>query len=319
MSGGTGTPAAPAGGDRPPDRDGAGRSGDTPGRPGDAPHRPPMNYHFHDDASSDAAGPLAHHCEAATREGLRHLCVTNHVEVMDREGRWSVELEEAVPRFRSEMAAAREARERWPELELGVGAEFEYRPEWTGRLDALADEVAFDLVLGSVHEVDGLNVSGGEEPAEYFTGRSREAAYRRYFETVAEMVAWGGFDVVGHFDLVARYGHERHGRYEPTEFEDVIRPILGAMADAAIGIEVNASGVVQAPGEPYPRREILAWAREAGVPHLTLGTDGHAPEQLVRGLDRAAEVARRAGWRRATLFSGRRPVGTLPLRTEEEP
>lgn len=279
---------------------------------------PPMNYHFHDDASSDADAPLARHCEAAAGEGLRHLCVTNHVEVMDEDGRWTVELEEAVPRFRDEMAAASAARRRWPQLELRVGAEFEYRAEWTERLDDLAGEVEFDLVLGSVHVVDGLNVSGGPEPATYFTGRTRPEAYRRYFETVADMVAWGGFDVVGHFDLVARYGHRHHGRYDPGEFEDVIRPTLEAMADAGLGIEVNASGTVQAPGEPYPRREILSWAREAGVPFLTLGTDGHAPDQLVRGLSRAARVARRAGWREATLFCRRRPAGTLPLEPGEE-
>ena len=283
----------------------------------DGRRHPAMNYHFHDDASSDGTAPLARHCEAAADAGLRHLCVTNHVEVMDREGRWTVELEEAVPRFRGEMAAAAEARERWPELELRVGAEFEYRPEWTGRLDVLSSEVDFDLVLGSVHVVDGLNVSGGEEPAAYFAGRSRREAYRRYFETVAEMVGWGGFDVVGHFDLVARYGHEHHGRYDPAEFEDVIRPTLRAMADAGLGIEVNSSGTVQAPGEPYPRREILAWAREAGVPFLTLGTDGHAPDQLVQGLSAAAGLARRAGWDGVTTFRRRTPEGTLSLRQEE--
>lgn len=274
---------------------------------------PPVNDHFHDDASSDGEGPLDRHCEAAAALGLRHLCVTNHVEVMDGSGRWTVELEEAVPRFRAEMDAAEAARRRWPDLDLRVGAEFEYRPEWTRRLDALAGELPLDLVLGSVHVVDGLNVSGGAEPAEYFAGRDRAAAYRRYFETVAEMVAWGGFDVVGHFDLVARYGDGHHGRYDPAEFEDVIRPTLETMAGAGIGIEVNASGTVQAPGVPYPRREILAWAREAGVPFLTLGTDGHDPGQLVRGLDRAAEVARDAGWRRVTLFRGRQPAGALPL------
>ncbi len=297
--------------------DGAGDGGDgVAGSGGAAP--PAMNYHFHDDASSDGSAPLARHCRAAARQGLRHLCVTNHVEVMDEEGRWTVELEEAVPRFRAEMEAADGARERWPELDIRVGAEFEYRPEWTDRLEALAGEVAFDLVLGSVHVVDGLNVSGGPEPTVYFEGRSRPDAYRRYFETVEEMVAWGGFDVVGHFDLVARYGHRHHGRYDPREFEDVIRPTLEAMAEAGLGIEVNASGTVQAPGEPYPREEILAWAREAGVPFLTLGTDGHAPDQLVQGLDRAARIARRAGWRRATRFHRRRAVGTLALTPEPE-
>ena len=279
---------------------------------------PPVNCHAHDDASSDATGPLAEHARAARRAGLRHLCTTNHVEVLQEDGSWTVDREEAIPRFRAEVAAARELRDRDAGLEVRAGAEFEYRPGWTDELDALAGEVELDLVIGSVHVVDGLNVSGGEEPDRYFASRGPEEAYRRYFETVGEMVAWGGFDVVGHFDLVARYGHEHHGRYEPADHEATIRPVLAAMARRGIGIEVNSSGVAQAPGEPYPREEILAWAREEGVPFLTLGADSHTPRHVDRGLGEGAAAARRAGWDEVTVLAGRRPAATLPLAPARE-
>lgn len=274
---------------------------------------PPVNCHAHDDASSDGTGPLAEHARAARRSGLRYLCTTNHVEVLEGDGTWSVRLEEAVPRFHAEAAAAEALGGRAGDLRLLVGAEFEYRPGWTDDLDALAREVELDLVIGSVHVVDGLNVSGGEEPDRYFASRSRAEAYRAYFETVAEMVAWGGFDVVGHFDLVARYGHGHHGPYDPRVHEDVIRPVLAEMARRGLGIEVNTSGVAQAPGVPYPRSEILAWAREEGVPFLTLGADSHVPRHVARGLDAGAAAAREAGWEDVTVLAGRQPEATLPL------
>ena len=274
---------------------------------------PPVNCHAHDDASSDGAAPLAEHVAAARRAGLAHFCTTNHVEVLQEDGSWSVDREEAIARFRAEVEAASELREREPGLDVRVGAEFEYRPGWTDELDDLAEAVELDLVIGSVHVVDGLNVSGGEEPDRYFASRGPREAYRRYFETVGEMVAWGRFDVVGHFDLVARYGDDRHGPYDPGDHEATIRPVLSEMARRGLGIEVNTSGVAQAPGVPYPRAEILAWAREEGVPFLTMGADSHVPRHVDRGLAEGAAAARRAGWGEVTVLAGRRPAATLPL------
>lgn len=279
---------------------------------------PAVNCHAHDDASSDGVAPLAEHVDAARRAGLVHFCTTNHVEVLEEDGSWTVDREEAIPRFRAEVEAAAELRERGPGLDVRAGAEFEYRPAWTDELDALAAAVELDLVIGSVHVVDGLNVSGGEEPDRYFATRDAREAYRRYFETVGEMVAWGGFDVVGHFDLVARYGHEHHGAYDPADHEATIRPVLAEMARRGLGIEVNTSGVAQAPGVPYPRAEILAWARQEGVPFLTLGADSHVPRHVDRGLAEGAAAARRAGWEEVTVLADRRPAATLPLAPARE-
>ena len=271
------------------------------------------NYHFHDDASSDGQAPLAEHCDAAEAAGLSVVCVTNHVERMLSSGEWVVELEEALERFTAEgEAAAREDAAR-PDLDVRLGAEFEYRPEWTDDLDRLAERMPFDFVLGSVHVVEGLNVSGGPEVDDYFDGRNLEEAYGPYFDAVEEMVAWGGFDAVAHFDLVKRYGHDHYGAYDPRTFEERIRSILDAMADAGIGIEVNASGLAQAPAAPYPSETVLAWARQAGVPFLTVGTDSHRPEDLAAGLEEAVETARRAGWSELAVLEDRSVVEERPL------
>jgi len=270
-----------------------------------------MNYHAHDDASSDGVAPLARHVAAAREAGIVHFCTTNHVEVLEADGSWSVTLEEAEPRFLGEIAAAASLRERIPEVTLRVGAEFEYRSGWREPLEALAARLPLDLILGSVHVVDGYNVSGGPEPAAYFRERSMDDTYGRYFETVLEMVEWGGFDVLGHLDLVTRYGHEHYGRWQPARHEAAVRAVLASAADRGIGLEVNASGVAQAPGRPYPGTSILRWAREADVPFLTVGADSHRPEHVARGLDVALEAAARAGWEELTLFDRREPAGVL--------
>lgn len=266
-----------------------------------------VNDHFHDDGSADGAAPLTEHCRAAAERGVTGLCVTNHVEILGDDGAWRVDFGEATDRFRREARAVEEARRAFPGLDLRLGAEFEFRPEWAHSLERLPDAVPLDFVLGSVHVVDGLNVSGGSEPERFFAGRPCREAYLAYFEAVDRMVRWGAFDVVAHFDLVKRFGHLRCGPYDPSDFEPTIRRTLRRMAAAGIGLEINTSGVTQPPGVPYPEPEIVVWAREEGVPHLTLGSDSHAPHRIDQGLEAGLDLARGAGWTGLTRFERRRP------------
>ncbi len=264
-----------------------------------------VNFHFHDEHSSDAAGSLAEHCAAALRAGITDVCVTNHVEMLLADGTWRVDLDEALTRFAHVQERISDVRQRWPELRLRLGAEFEYRPEWLDVLDSLAAAGHFDFIIGSVHMVDGINISGGADVERFFDGRGQDVTYSRYFETLLEMVEWGGFDVVGHFDLIKRYGYRHYGSYDAAAFEPVLQTILTRMADSGIGLEINTSGVSQAPRVPYPEPEILVWARRAGVKWLTIGSDSHAPARFAQGLDEGYALARRTGWERLSVFDKR--------------
>jgi len=271
-----------------------------------------INFHFHDDRSSDGIGPLAEHCEAAVAAGVHEICVTNHAEVMGPDGTWKADLGEMRDRFLAIDESIHEARRHFPELGIRLGIELEFRPEWTDTFDRLTDEIPFDFVLGSVHIVDGFNISGGPRKDLFFDGRTQDEAYGRYFSELGAMVEWGGFDVVSHFDLIARFGHRRYGPYDPARHQGTIRPVLEGMAARGLGIEINTSGVF-GPGVPYPARDILVWALEAGVPVLTVGTDSHSPETFASGLVQGVLLARDAGWRELTLYQRRAPSETVAV------
>ncbi|NNK49897.1 MAG: histidinol-phosphatase HisJ family protein [Gemmatimonadetes bacterium] len=271
-----------------------------------------INYHFHDDRSSDGVGPLHEHCEAAIAAGIREICVTNHAEVLGPDGSWYADYHEMRDRFLSIGDSVGEARLLYPDLVVRLGIELEYRPEWTRAFDRLTAEVPFDFVLGSVHIVDGFNISGGPEKDRFFEGRTQDEAYARYFRELAALVEWGGFDVVSHFDLIARYGHRHYGAYEPSRYRGEIQPVLEAMAARGVGIEINTSGM-SGPGVPYPAHDVLVWAREAGVPALTLGTDSHRPATFADGLVEGIALAEDSGWRELTSFEGRRATATMSM------
>lgn len=271
-----------------------------------------INYHFHDELSSDATQPLALHCDAADGAFVS-ICVTNHAEALDGDRTWRADPDEMIPRFERSAEAVRAAAARFPDLEIRLGVELEYRREWRAAFEKLLDAVPFDFVLGSVHVVDGLNISGGREIDEFFLARTEREAYEAYFREVDEMVEWGAFDVVAHFDLVKRYGHRHYGPYVPPTYRSIIEPILGKMARRGIGIEINTSGVNEAPGCPYPEPAILDWAREVGVDRLTLGSDSHSPETFSQGLDQGIALAAETGWTEFTLFEGRQPVRRIEI------
>lgn len=271
-----------------------------------------MNYHFHDEHSSDAALPLADHCTAARRAGFRDICVTNHVETLQPDGSWTVEYDEAARRFERVLESVLKARESFPDLIIRFGAELAYRPEWTGPLERLSALLPFDFLLGSLHDLDGVDVSGPEAAA-FFDGRRVEASYGRYFDALADLVSWGAFDAVAHFDLVKRYGHKAYGDYDAAGLEQRVRPVLEAMCRSGIGMEVNTSGAVQLPRSPYPGVRILTWAREAGVPFLTIGSDSHAPEHFGQGIPEGLRQAKNAGWTSLTCFEARTPARTIPI------
>ncbi len=265
-----------------------------------------VNYHIHNYYSSDGRGSTEEVCERAFDLGFEEICFTNHAETLGDQGDdWTLDLVEARTRFEQLQHEIERIQPDYPDMRILLGAEFEFRPEWEDTLDALLDSVDFDLIIGSLHVVDGNQVSGGPAAGGYFKGRDVTEAYGCYFEKLEEMVEWGGFDVVGHFDLVKRFGVKHYGAYDVKQFESQVGNVLARIVEKGLGIEVNTSGVVQAPAEPYPGLGILKLAKEARVATVTIGTDSHVPTSLEQGLEVGELLLHKAGFNEITLFSHR--------------
>ena len=72
----------------------------------------------------------------------------------------------------------------------------------------------------------------------------------------------------------------------------------------AIAVEISTAGLRKAAGELYPAQDLLRALHRRGVP-ITLGSDGHVPEDLGRDYPRALEAAHACGYRTVSMFSGR--------------
>ena len=142
----------------------------------------------------------------------------------------------------------------------------------------------YDFVIGSLHYVEEngeyLSVDESEQTMvdhvqKHFNGSFRDYV-ERYYETVACVVEKTGADIVGHFDLIAKFNEG--GKYFDEEAPWYRRAALGALAKAAESrpiFEINTGAMARGyRSSPYPAPFLLEKIERLGCP-LILSSDCH--------------------------------------------
>jgi histidinol-phosphatase (PHP family) len=205
-----------------------------------------------------------------------------------------------------EMAAARSTIRG---VRLCQGIEITYQARLEMGIATWLARHAWDYVVTSVHLVDYADgwalVSEPRSANAYFATHSQDEAYMPYFEELLRTARSGLGDLLGHLDLVKRYGVRHYGPFVPDIFEEEIRTVLQAVITNGMGLEINTSGWRQAPGECYPTLTILRWYRELGGEVVTVGSDAHHRQELAEGIADALELIQMAGFRAVATFKER--------------
>ena len=197
-------------------------------------------------------------------------------------------------------------------LEILAGLEIDWLEGIRSPRDSLFVEAGLDYCIGSVHfvRVPGADLFTVDCPApDFAAGVSRaeggaEAVWKAYFLNLSGMIEDGGFDILGHFDLVRK--NNAGGRY----FDESSRPYRSAALDAAAllrgkdpVIEINVGAMTRgAQTSPYPSLELLKDMRRMGL-RVTITADAHAPDHLLANRPAAVELARAAGYRSVAVLS----------------
>jgi histidinol-phosphatase (PHP family) len=264
-----------------------------------------LDLHVHSTCSSDGASSIAEYARRAAEMGLVEVGFCEHADFdpRDRSYRYL-----DLPRYDAEMAAARVE---VPGIWLRQGVEITYQSSLEAQIGDWLAGHPWDIVVSSVHLVDYVDgwamISEPHANEGYFASHSEREAYAPYFEELLRAARSGLGDVLGHFDLIKRYGTAAYSRFEPEAFEDEVRAVLRAVIQGGMGLEVNASGMRQRPGEPYPGLEILRWYREMGGEVLTAGSDAHHVGDLAAGIGETLDLASAAGFRAITTFEAGKP------------
>jgi histidinol-phosphatase (PHP family) len=256
-----------------------------------------IDYHMHSGVTVDARMQETEACERASAQGIHEIAFTNHIMLNQRDYLMS---QEACLIHWERIQACQK---RYPGLRIRLGVEMDYYPGREQEIAATLQDYErllgrpFDVVLGSIHELDGIFFSNKlQAPALY---RDREIAplYRDYFVVATQAVRSRLFDIMAHPDLIKKYTYELSPRPEFSEYQAAVEPYVDALIASGVGIEINTKGLKLKVKEAYPSNELLELylrkARSAGVkPILTMGSDAHAAEEVGGCLLEAADILR---------------------------
>lgn len=270
-----------------------------------------IDYHVHNHFSPDSKADTAELLGKLQSLGFSEMCLTNHAEWFDESSPSGIgvfDLYEALRRFESIRWEANQLQRQFPNLSIKIGAELTYNPKYLQPMEQFLKESNLDFAIGSVHELGGCIINSNRHCQDYFKGKTELEAYEPYFAQLQELVSWGHFSVVGHLDVIKKYGCEYFGPFDPEKYKAPIVQALRVMAGKGLGLELNAGSLHKRCNELFPHPKILAWALEAGVEYFTLASDGHTVESIGEGLAEALAIAREAGIKTLSTYEKGKPT-----------
>ena len=243
------------------------------------------DYHTHTARCGHAVGRPSEYVEAARAAGLLSLGIADHLPLLptpDPDLAMDMcELDDYVAEVRALMDAH-------PGFVL-LGVEADYRRGTVEEVAGLLAAQPFDYVIGSVHFLGEWGFDDPRQVAEY-GGRDIDAAWMEYFELVGEAAESGLFTILGHLDLMKKFG------YRPTRALDrELERLVERIARSGVLVEINTAGLHKPVGEAYPSPHVLGLLHEAGV-GITFGSDAHRPAEVGRDFAHAVALARSAGY-----------------------
>ncbi len=259
---------------------------------------PLCDLHVHTHFSCDSEAAIEAMCRQAVALGLRQIAFTEHVDFVPADVGFGFFQPVA---YMAEISRCRELF--GDQLTILAGVEIGEFHRFRSRADALLDAHRFDLVIGSLHWVKTVPVTAPF----YSQPRPMDRAFGDYFHELQQMCSVGGFDIVGHLDVVKRNGFDTADQYNVLDFEEAVRSILDAIIRNGIALEINTSTLRGSPKQTSPGQAVVTWYRQMGGKLLTIGSDAHAPADLAVGWEMAVEMARAAGFAHLTSFSNRTP------------
>ena len=260
------------------------------------------DYHLHTVCSPDSDLTLHQQARFAQAAGVRELCVTDHWNLVDQQGRPQPHTLDWSPSLRQ----FRRARSRWAgKVELRLGVEV-----GNGNLDPDAVEAALalpelDFVIGSLHSQSQTAGGLGIYTAAHRCASQEEcmAVLEDYVTDLEDLARTSGYDVLGHIIYPLRYLPPQYG-LTLHPWRDRLAEVLRHVIATGRGIEFNTSQgatVEQWTG-------VLTLYRDLGGEILTLGSDAHHAGQAGAAFPQALDLIRSLGFSWLALYRGRTPV-----------
>lgn len=142
----------------------------------------------------------------------------------------------------------------------------------------------FDLIIGSIHLVDDLDIYYPE----FYADKDKATAYRKYFQQMAVEAAACDYDVLGHIDYICRAAPYDNPEIDYATFREEIDEVLQIVVDREKVLELNTRrfGSDRAIRELVP---VYKKYRAIGGRYVTIGSDAHRVDAIGNYFARALD------------------------------
>ena len=255
-----------------------------------------VNYHNHTPLCGHACGAPEDYIKVAIASGISEIGFSDHAPIPEPIRENITMSPEQTEDYIKEILSLKSKYKGI--IKVRVGFEVDYPLFETFDRSYLSDS-RIDYIIGSCHFLDDWAFDNPEYKSE-FNRRDIDLVYKDYYECMAMLASSGIFDIVGHFDLVKKFGHR-----SKKSFESQIEQIARIMSQNGIAAELNTAGLLKPVNEIYPSEDILRIFYRMNVP-VTLGADAHSPENAAYYLKEAAELLKKIGYRKISGFESRK-------------
>lgn len=256
-----------------------------------------VSYHVHC-GISDGKDGIEDVIRAANAFQLDEVGMSDHYVILPEEEKYAFGmrmdgLDEYVAEVQEAAGLADE------NLIVRLGLEVDFFSGQEDEIERLLISHPFDYVIGSVHYLNGFPLDYSSDLWDALSESERNEMMIGYWKEMKAMAESGLFDIAGHLDLTKKFGHQ------PTvDITGYIDEALDAMSASDMVVEVNTAGWYKPCGEQYPSEQIIKMCLGKCIP-LTITSDSHQPDHLIRGYDRAFELLEKLGCREFATFAGR--------------
>lgn len=267
-----------------------------------------FDNHNHSTFSPDSVSSVEAAIRRAMELGLAGLAITDHydIDAPSRDQEFSfdpaeqqAEIDRVVMELGGDMLKNG--------FQVMKGIEVGLQPGIMDKIKSFTSSYNFDTVIASIHFVDGTDPYMGT----YYGDKEPFQAFSHVLEVMYQTaVAYRDFDILGHYDYVARYSPYGPGSRDITmaKFGDWIEPILKFLAQEGKTFEINTKTYKNHKGYvPTLDTAILRRFRELGGEALSLGSDSHNTDRIGDEFEKYAHIAKQCGFRYLVYFKERKP------------
>lgn len=253
------------------------------------------DYHLHTNFSSDSKAEMTAMIDKAVELGLKEIMFTDHMDIdfPDKSMPFTLfypDYSEAVNLYKVLYMK---------KIDVLIGVEMGLQKHIVMEARMFTEFNPFDFVIGSVHVINGIDVSDPE----FFNGQSKEQAYLKYFEAVLENLELHDcYNVVGHLDYVNRHAPYPDKSVNYSDYKNIIDEILRVLVKKGKGLDINTSGYRYGESRCYPQFVIVKRFKELGGEIITVGSDAHSPEFIADHFEDAYNMIKEAGFKAIASF-----------------